>query len=265
MHEQEEYLTILSRSAINKEAKALLKGAETRLLALGISQRQINEVSQSGKVAQYVTIYARAAGFVTFLHLREGQYIKPSDKLLTVADTNSVWVMVELFERYANDVSLGQTGSLSVAALGTRTWQAQVKHIHPFLIADTRTLRLRLQVNNTDGLLKPNMFARISLSRNIAQQVIAVPTQALIRTGRQNRVVLALGEGQFRSVAVDVGREVAGFIEITKGLSPDDKVVTSAQFLLDSESSTKADFSRMEVEDRDKTPMDHSHHHGGHR
>ena len=283
VHEQEEYLTILRRSRNVKngavQAKTLLKGAETRLLALGISKRQIDEVSKTGKVAQYVMIYARAAGFVTFLHLREGQYIKPSDKLLTVADTSSVWVMVELFERYANDVSSGQMGRLSVSALGQRIWQAEVKHIHPFLIADTRTLRLRLQVDNSDGQLKPNMFAKIMLNRNIAEQVIAVPSQALIRTGRQDRVVLALGEGQFRSVAVDVGREISGFVEITKGLAVDDKVVTSAHFLLDSESSTQSDFSRMTVEDRNaeishsmhSTPeiepenqsVDHSHH-GGH-
>ena len=148
---------------------------------------------------------------------------------------------------------------MTTEAIPGRSWQGDVDHVHPFLMEKTRTMRIRLHFANDDEDLKPNMFVNVKITSLSEQAVISVPRQALIRTGRHNRVVLALGGGRYRSVEVTPGRESGQQIEIIAGLSQDDVVVTSAQFLLDSESNTAADFARM-----DSLELDDSHEHEGH-
>ena len=126
-----------------------------------------------------------------------------------------------------------------------KTWQGKVDYIYPTLDAKTRTVKVRLRFKNEDGEFKPNMFAQIAIHTTGDEQVLLIPKEALIRTGNQDRVVLALGEGSFKSVAVSVGRYDSESVEILEGVRDGEKVVSSAQFLLDSESSKSSDFKRM--------------------
>jgi len=132
-----------------------------------------------------------------------------------------------------------------------KTWQGQVDYIYPTLDAKTRTVKVRLRFNNEEGEFKPNMFAQIAIHTTGDEQALLIPKEALIRTGNQDRVVLALGEGSFKSVEVSVGRFDSESVEILKGLNDGEQVVSSAQFLLDSESSKSSDFKRM---DHDYSP-----------
>ena len=127
-----------------------------------------------------------------------------------------------------------------------RNWQGQVDYVYPTLDPDTRTARVRLRFANTGAELKPNMFTQVLIHADAGTPSLLVPREAVIRTGNQDRVVMALDEGQFKSVAVELGRSGGEQVEILDGLRAGDEVVVSAQFLLDSESSRDSDFLRMD-------------------
>ena len=239
---QEEFLIALKRAK-----PKVIESSKNRLLSLGVSLAQIKEVEKQQEVAQKVAIYARSSGHITALNIRQGQYVRPEDKLLSLADISTVWVMTEVFERQAAWLKMGLAANMTTDYMPAREWQGRINHIHPFLNQKNRTMRVRLHVDNSDEVLKPNMFVKVSISSHSNEPVIVISSQALIRTGKQDRVVLSLGDGRYQSIAVLVGRQSGDRVEIVKGLKADDIVVTSAHFLLDSESSKTADFSRMQV------------------
>jgi Cu(I)/Ag(I) efflux system membrane fusion protein len=139
--------------------------------------------------------------------------------------------------------------------LPEKLWKGTVDYIYPSLDNKNRTLRARLRFDNKELLLRPNMFAQIIIHSNDKTNRLTIPREALIRTGKQDRVVLALGNGRFKSVAVKVGLITDDKVEIVKGLSADEKIVSSAQFLLDSESSKTSDFVRMSHPLTDNTDL----------
>ena len=179
------------------------------------------------------------------LKIREGFFVKPGSTLMSIGDLSEVWVEGEVFERQAGQVRTGTPVTMTLDYLPGKTWQGNVDYIYPTLDAKTRTVKVRLRFKNEDGEFKPNMFAQIAIHTTGDEQALLIPKEALIRTGNQDRVVLALGEGSFKSVAVSVGRYDSESVEILEGLSDGEKVVSSAQFLLDSESSKSSDFKRM--------------------
>ena len=125
-------------------------------------------------------------------------------------------------------------------------WRGNVDYVYPTLDEKTRSVKVRMRFGNPQHKLKPNMFAQITIQSRLSEPVVLIPREALIRTGNSNRAVLALGEGKFKSVEVTIGRYDDTHFEVIKGLSEGEKVVASAQFLLDSESSKTSDFMRME-------------------
>ena len=155
-----------------------------------------------------------------------------------------MWVEAEVFERQAGQVKTGTPVTMTLDYLPGKNWQGKVDYIYPTLDAKTRTVKVRLRFKN-EGEFKPNMFAQIAIHTTGDEQALLIPKEALIRTGNQDRVVLALGEGSFKSVAVSVGRYDSESVEILEGVRDGEKVVSSAQFLLDSESSKSSDFKRM--------------------
>jgi Cu(I)/Ag(I) efflux system membrane fusion protein len=180
--------------------------------------------------------------------------------MLSIVDLSQVWVKAEVFERDVFKVAIGDSANMRLDYLPSQQWQGKVEHIHPMLNSKTRTGIVRLHFNNQNGDLKPNMFAQISIVVNDNEPALQVPKEAVIRTGNQDRVVLALGEGYFKSVAVKIGRFDRDNIEIISGLAVGEKVVSSAQFLLDSESSKTSDFKRMHFDEvQADDSMDESH------
>ena len=237
---QEEFVLALQRGN-----QRLIRSGEERLLTLQVAQAQINALKQSRKPTKTIVVHSPQAGVIANLGVREGMFVKPGTALMSVGGLDEVWVTAEVFERQAGVLAAGNAVTMSLDYLPGRQWQGQVDYIYPILDNKTRTVRVRLRFANTDALLKPNMFAQVNIYSGESQATLQVPRESLIRTGSQNRVVLALGDGRFKSVAVTLGRVGASEAEILKGLEMGDRVVSSAHFLLDSESSIDSDFQRM--------------------
>ncbi|MBH0031824.1 efflux RND transporter periplasmic adaptor subunit [Pseudoalteromonas sp. SWYJZ98] len=237
---QEELLIALKRNN-----SSLISAAKDRLKALQLSADFVQKLEKTRKVQQTITFYSPQAGVVDGLKVREGFYVKPGNTLLSIGQLDQVWVEAEVFERDAALIKKGLPVSMTLDYLPGEDWAGVVDYVYPTLNSKTRTLRVRLKFDNTDYQLKPNMFAQVSIHANQADSTILVPKEAVIRTGKQDRVVLALGDGQFKSIEVTIGRVDIDSIEILDGLNEDDVVVTSAQFLIDSESSKSSDFKRM--------------------
>jgi len=237
---QEELLIAIKRNNIS-----LIAAAKDRLKALQLSADFIQKLESTLQVQQTITFYSPQAGVVDGLKIREGFYVKPGNTLLSIGQLDQVWVEAEVFERDAALIKEGLPVSMTLDYLPGEDWAGVVDYVYPTLNSKTRTLRVRLKFDNTDYQLKPNMFAQVSIHANQADSTILVPKEAVIRTGKQDRVVLALGDGQFKSIEVTIGRVDIDSIEILDGLNEDDVVVTSAQFLIDSESSKSSDFKRM--------------------
>ncbi|GMM69054.1 efflux RND transporter periplasmic adaptor subunit [Alteromonas sp. MTD1] len=237
---QEELLIALKRNN-----SSLISAAKDRLKALQLSSDFIQKLEKTRKVQQTITFYSPQAGVVDGLKVREGFYVKPGNTLLSIGQLDQVWVEAEVFERDAALIKKGLPVSMTLNYLPGEDWAGVVDYVYPTLNSKTRTLRVRLKFDNPDYQLKPNMFAQVSIHANQADSTILVPKEAVIRTGKQDRVVLALGDGQFKSIEVTIGRVDIDSIEILDGLNEDDVVVTSAQFLIDSESSKSSDFKRM--------------------
>ncbi|MBL4765721.1 MAG: efflux RND transporter periplasmic adaptor subunit [Colwellia sp.] len=231
--------------ALDRKNSRLISAAKNRLEALQLPQYAIAKLQKTKKVQQNITFYAPQNGVVENLKIREGFFVKPGSTLMSIGDLSQVWVEAEVFERQAGQVKTGTPITMTLDYLPGKTWQGKVDYIYPTLDAKTRTVKVRLRFNNEKGEFKPNMFAQIAIHTTADTRALLIPKEALIRTGTQDRVVLALGEGSFKSIAVSVGRFDSENVEILAGLSEGEKIVTSAQFLLDSESSKSSDFKRM--------------------
>jgi Cu(I)/Ag(I) efflux system membrane fusion protein len=222
------------------------EGARRKLLALGVSDRQIEEIRKTGAVPERIKVYAPQPGVVEALGVAEGMYVESDVTLMSIVDHASVWVMAEVLESQVGLVSRGMPAEVRVASQPGRTWTGTVDYVYPELRPDTRTARLRIRLANPDHALQPNMFASVRVATQAREGVIAIPNGALIRTGQADRAVLALGDGRFKPVPVTAGLAVGDQVEITDGLKEGDRVVTSAQFLIDSESSLTAGFASMQ-------------------
>jgi len=233
--------------ALNRKNQQLITAVKDRLRALQLSNQFIESLGKTRKVKQTVTFYAPQSGVLDRLNIREGYFVKPGTSMMSIGSLDEVWVEAEIFERQAGLVEVGLPVTMTLDYKPSQRWQGKVDYIYPTLDAKTRTLRIRLRFANDDKQLKPNMFARIQINAKTDENTLVIPNEAIIRTGSQNRVVLALDEGQFKSIAVMLGQNGDQWTEITEGLSAGDRVVTSAQFLLDSESSKTSDFVRMEA------------------
>ncbi|WP_196139313.1 efflux RND transporter periplasmic adaptor subunit [Aliikangiella sp. G2MR2-5] len=239
--------------ALERKNQRLIRAAEERLAALQISSNIVAEIQRSKKVKQTIRFYSPQDGVVDNLNIRQGFFVKPGTTLMSIGSLAQVWVEAEIFERQVPWVKVGMPVNISLDYLPGEIWEGKVDYIYPALDPKTRTVKVRLRFNNRDNLLKPNMFTQVTIHAASEQQRLVIPKEALIRTGAQDRVVLALEDGRFKSVAVKVGMQDESRVEILHGLSEGEKIVTSAQFLIDSESSKTSDFKRMQSMDDTET------------
>ncbi len=248
---EEEYL-----AALNSRNTALHKASWDRLIALGVTSREIERLDTERTVNQRVLIFSQTDGYVARLGVREGSYITPATDVMSIAELDRVWILVEVFERQAAWVKIGQRAEVELDYLPGERRRGTVDYIYPELDPITRTLKIRLRFDNQDEILRPNMFARVTIYGTETPPVVHVPREALIRGGAVNRVVLALGDGKFRAQPVKLGIESGDRIEIRSGVAVGDLVVTSGQFLIDSESNIESALTRMEDNNPDTNPPD---------
>jgi Cu(I)/Ag(I) efflux system membrane fusion protein len=247
---QEEFLATLGSSV-----QGLADASRQRLLALGVSASEINRLARERQVRQRIQMSADSDGFVAHLGVREGIYVTPATDIMSIAELDQVWVIAEVFERQAAWVQPGQQADVELDYLPGKRWQGTVDYVYPELDETTRTLKVRLRFDNTDESLRPNMFARVTIFGTETDAVVHVPRSALIRGGKVNRVVVALGDGRFRAQAVEIGIESGDRVEIRRGLADGEQVVTSGQFLIDSESNIDAALERFQSGDHEGHPQ----------
>lgn len=241
--------------ALQRDSTRLIEAAEVRLRALQLSSGVIKRLRQTQRVQQTITFYAPQSGVIDSLAIREGFYVQPGTTLMSIGALDEVWVEAEVFERQAAQVAVGAAVTMTLDYLPGRRWQGAVDYVYPALDQRTRTVRVRMRFANDDLVLKPNMFAQVSIQVRSDDEALVIPREALIRTGNMDRVVLSLGEGRFRSVVVTTGRSDDSRVEILQGLADGDEVVTSAQFLIDSESSKTADLKRIDHSTQPAMPI----------
>ncbi len=251
---QEEYI-----QALRGNNEYLQRASRDRLEALGMSVGQISQVARDRRASQYVRTLASQDGIVDGLNVREGMYVRPMTEVMTLVDLSSVWLLVDVFERQSEWVAVGQPAEVRIPYLPGRVWEGKVEFVYPTIDAKTRTLRVRLQFDNPDQVLKPNMYVDVRIFAGPKDDVLSVPRESLIRTGKSERVIVALGEGRFSAREVVSGMESGNWTEIISGLSEGERVVTSGQFLIDSEASLKASFERMGAEQPGQSPQAMQH------
>jgi Cu(I)/Ag(I) efflux system membrane fusion protein len=236
----EEYL-----QAVSSGSQRLMRASYDRLISLKISPAQIKAIEKDRKVRQTVSIYAPQDGMVSTFNVREGMYVQPAMEVMSLADLSSVWLLAEVFESQANWVEVGQSADVKLSFVPGRTWEGEVGYVYPRLEAKTRTLKVRLQFDNSEETLKPNMFATVSIYAGPKANALNIPREALIRTGREERVIIDKGKGRYAQRKVVAGIETGDRVEIIDGLQEGEQVVVSGQFLIDSEASLKASLMRM--------------------
>jgi len=236
-------------AALVSRNKSLIRASRERLIALGSTTNQINRLVKTRHVKQRISIYASQKGVVSDFPVRNGMYVTPSTNVMTLGDLSNVWLLAEVFERQTEWVKVGQSADARLSYIPGEVWKGKVRFIYPTLDPKTRTLKVRLQFNNPQEKLKPNMYANIRIYTKPEKNTLAIPLEALIRTGRDNRVILSLGGGRFKAQHVVPGIESGNEVQILSGVKVGEEVVTSGQFLIDSESNARASYARM-------TPVD---------
>jgi len=240
---QQEYLAALAGGN-----RTLIGASRDRLEALGVTANEVARLDRERQASRLVSVFADGSGYAASLGVREGIYITPATEIMSIAQLDEVWVLVEVFERQAAWIANGQQAEVELDYLPGQSWHGTVDYVYPELDPRTRTLKVRLRFDNSSRVLRPNMFARVTIFGSDTTPVVHVPREALILGGAVDRVVLALGEGRFRAQPVDVGIESGGRVEIRSGLREGDLVVTSGQFLIDSESNIESALTRMDEE-----------------
>jgi len=244
--------------ALRSNNSRLQNASRGKLTSLGVSQQQITKLDKTKTIPQTTSVYASQNGIVSMMKIREGMYVKPSTQVMSLADLSSVWVLAEVFESQSEWVKLDQPADVSLSFIPGRKWEGVVDYVYPNLDEKNRTLRVRLRLDNPDELLKPNMYANVSIYGGAKKNVLSVPREALIRSGGNERLIIAKGEGRYAQRKVIAGMESGEWIEILEGIEMGEKVVVSAQFLIDSEAGMKASFTRMSDTSTDEPKPDNS-------
>ncbi len=218
-----------------------IEGAMQRLRNLGVPEGRIEEVRQTGANPRTIDWLSPMTGIVLEKRILDGQRIMAGDELYRIADLSSVWVIADVPEQDVRYIHAGDSASSNFLAYPGEPFQGLVTFIHPDLKPETRTVRVRIELANPDGRLKPDMYADVTIrSSSTKQPTIAVPTSAVIDSGTRQAVLIAKGEGRFEPRAVKVGSHDDAYTEVIEGISEGEEVVTTATFLIDAESNLRA-------------------------
>jgi membrane fusion protein, copper/silver efflux system len=237
----------------------LIEAARRRLELFGLSDAQIARIEKTGQVERRIDYYAPFEGYVMELGARRGAAVEPGATLFQLANLSSVWMIAEVPEAQAAWIKTGNPAEAEVLALPGEHFNGKVDYLYPELTQATRTLKVRVVINNPGQHLRPGMFATAHLEGPTRESVLTVPTEAVIKTGTRSIVIVAEDATHFRPAVVRVGAEHGGRSEILEGLTPGQNVVASGQFLIDSEANLRSAFDALagsnESTQRDTKPM----------
>ena len=226
-------------------AKQMAKSARERLQFLDVPEHQIKDLEQTGIIKKNIHIHSPFNGVVINIGAREGQHVSPQTELYMLADLSKVWVFADVFESDLPWVNIGDTVEMTLTGIPGKIFRGSLSYIYPYAEAKTRTIKVRLVFDNEDLLLKPDMFANVTINTKLQRNAITIPSEAIIRSGERNEVFVVREQGKFEPRTVKVGLSSEGLTQIIAGIDVGDEVVTSSQFLIDSESKLRESTAKM--------------------
>jgi Cu(I)/Ag(I) efflux system membrane fusion protein len=235
-----EYVSVLRSKAGSGITPQGIKGARQRLENLGMSEQALADIERTGEMSLSVPWLAPQDGEILERAAVNGMRAAPGDVLFRIADHQVVWALADIAERDLGLMSVGQKASVRPRAYPNLVFAGEVALIYPHLNAQTRTARVRIELPNPDGLLRPDMYADVEIATGTEVPVLTTPESAVIDSGGRQVVLLDKGDGRFEPRAVKLGRRGDGRVEIKDGLAENDRVVVTANFLIDAESNLKA-------------------------
>jgi Cu(I)/Ag(I) efflux system membrane fusion protein/cobalt-zinc-cadmium efflux system membrane fusion protein len=251
------YQQAISNSDIQdilKSGDELIKNSVKKLQLLEMPDSDIKKLMNSKDVKTYVTLYAQQTGTVISKNVLEGQKINPGMPLLQITNLNTLWLMADVYEFELSKLSLGTKAEIKFNFKPGVIYNGKVSFIYPTIEPKTRTVKVRIDVKN-NGELKPDMLANVTIMGKELDNALVAPENAIIRSGKNDIVIIALGEGRFRPQNVLLGEYSDGYYQVLNGLSEGDQIVTSAQFLIDSESNLRTAVNQFTSDNSKPKPM----------
>ena len=252
---QEEYLVALRYRDRLKESTLpdavaggvdLVRSVEMRLRNWNVTDQQIKALRERGEISRTMVVYAPFSGIVVERNIPEGGFLQPGQTVYAIADIATVWVYANVYEYEAPWLRVGQEAEMALAYQPGATYRGKVAYVYPYLDKKTRTIEVRMQFGNTpDFDLKPDMWVNVTLHSEVAREGLAVPIQAVLRSGQRDTAIVALDGGRFEPREIQLGVQTGDEFEVLEGLAAGDRVVTSAQFLINSESNLQSAVRKM--------------------
>ena len=256
---QQEVITALDyESSLGNAESNMLKNAIRKLELFDIPKSEIDRLIKNKKIKKYMTLYAPFSGTVLKKNVLEGEMIKAGKEILKLSDLSNLWLKADIYESEMNKVKLGSKVEVRFSYQPTKIYDGKVSFIYPTVNPISRTISVRIDVNNKSNELKPSMFANVTIKGKRINDSPTIPETAVIRSGKENRVILSLGDGKFKPVDVKLGLYSEGYYQVLAGVKEGDAIVTSGQFLIDSESSLRSAvklFSTSKQENKKKDEM----------
>ena len=222
--------------AVVERTAVLVEAARRRLLLWDVSPAQVRAIEQSGRVRRTLTLHAPSGGFVTEKMVQSGQAVEMGMPLYRLADLSTVWVEADVYEQDLRFVRTGEAAEVEIAAYPGEPLRGRVAYVYPEVRADTRTTRVRVELPNPGGRIKPGMYATVRIQAPVSERAVTVPRDAVMHSGSHAMVFVEEAPGVYRAREVKVGQEDGGRTQILSGLIAGERVVSRANFLLDSES-----------------------------
>jgi RND family efflux transporter MFP subunit len=274
--EQEYLLALRARKAlgtssyleVSSGSESLLEAARHRLALWDLTEAQIGQLEETGKAQHEITFYAPASGYVMERKAYPNQYVTPDTELYKLVDLARVWVQADVYEFEMPAVSLGQEATMTTESLPGASWKGRLVFVNPEVKTDTRTGTVRMEFPNPELKLKPGMFVNVELHKSFGRQ-LTVPVDAVLDSGTRQVVFVDLGNGAFAPREVKVGERTQDYLAILSGLRAGERVVTRANFLIDSESNLRQSIEGMagmpgmqpKGQEQAKDAMPPEHHH----
>jgi Cu(I)/Ag(I) efflux system membrane fusion protein len=252
---QQEYLLALKSLQVLKDspyedirrgAEEMVQTSRERLELLDVPEHQIRELEKSRKIKKNLHIHSPFRGVVLKIGAREGQYVTPMTELYMLADLSKVWVFADIYEDELPWVQVGDEVTMQLTGIPGRTFTGgRLTYIYPYAESKTRTIKVRLEFKNPDLLLKPDMYANVTIHAKSQQDAVVIPSEAVVRSGMREQIFVVRSPGKFEPREVKLGVSSGGLVQVLDGVAPGEKVVTSSQFLIDSESKLREATAKM--------------------
>ncbi|MEH6581593.1 MAG: efflux RND transporter periplasmic adaptor subunit [Halioglobus sp.] len=251
---QQEYLLALKNQEALKDsqfddiragAESLVASSRQRLSLLDVPEHQIQELETTGVLKESLHIHAPASGTVMKIGAREGQYVTPATELYRIVDLSTVWVYADVYEYELPWVNVGDPVEMTLASVPGVTFRGELSYINPYAESKTRTTKIRVVFDNSQALLRPEMFSEVTIQSQQKLDQIVVPAEAVVRSGAYNQIFVMKEPGVIEPRKVTLGIESSGFVAVIDGISAGERVVVSSQFMVDSESKLREATAKM--------------------